>query len=278
MWKTTISQWIKSEIRAKLKENTHERWEESTTGKINPNKVALARVTDAIFKQKIPNSGKKYNVEMLVDVSGSMFVAGSGLCDAIKVAQELVSYFYWVIDVNVTFFNLLEYKKKGREVLRYDLSKWDSKLGNENFRQDVKIKAVDGRPQFVVDEEGNGNYNACAGNWEVCNIVSASERLESQDGNNMIIIIWDGAIHVDYFGESVMAWKDLHFSGQPVSKYGASNYVETVRRIQNNWVPILPICIGGSYYNNYFDNAKTVYDASECGHIILDFLNQFFKK
>lgn len=261
---------IKRELQRKLKNNTFLRTQESVSGKLNPNKVSMAKVTKKVFTEKVPNTWKAYNVELLVDVSGSMF--GGDLTTSMKTVKEIVAYFFGIINVNITFFDMCETPIKGIEALDLDVN-------NEyQFRTEMTKVSINGKPQYIraKNGEGDGSMMSSGWNWEVCNLVSAWERIQKKEGEKIIIMLWDGAISVDYFEEHKMIEADLHFAGQPVARYNAETYKATVDTIKASGVPILPMCIWGNYYNEYFDNAVRLNRVDEAWNLILNFFKEEF--
>ncbi len=269
-----MKQSTKRDLFALLKENSFERTEESSTGKINPNKIALAKVTDKVFKRSIPNTWKDYKVELLVDASGSMY--WDWMKEAVEVTQEIVRYFYWIISVNITFFNYLETKKRGREILSIDTSKLTGWAWNEElFSDNTTEVTIGGRTLFQKSSSG---FKSAYWNWEVCNLVNAWERIRKEEGEKVVIIIGDWAINTDRHSESTLIDGNYYIAGQPVAQYNSDTYKSTVERIEKDGVSILPLCIWGNYYKDYYSNAVTLRKVEEAGHLILDFFKKHFGK
>ena len=202
---------------------------------------------------------------------------------SIETVQEIIWYFFGIIDVNITFFDICETKMRGRDVLSIDtkpLSDWD--FCKSKFGSDITKVSINWKPQYIKTKDWDMSpswsrkMSSCGWNWEVCNLVSAWENIQKKDGEKVIIILGDWAIQVDYFSSSEMAEQDLHFAGQPASRYNNDTYKDTVDRIVNSGVPILPMCIWYNYYERYFDNAVGLSNPSQAGSLILDFFNKEF--
>jgi len=62
--------------RIKLKQlvelTTQKRWMPSTSGKLDMTKLAFAGLSDYLYLSPMPDTGKKYKADILLDVSGSM--------------------------------------------------------------------------------------------------------------------------------------------------------------------------------------------------------------
>lgn len=262
---------IKQEIKRKLRENYFERTRESTSWKLNTNKLWLSKVSKSIFLEKVPNTWKKYNVEILLDISGSM--SWSRIEGAHWVLKELIQYFLWVLDTSITLFNLLEYKVEQREMLKIKdsqgLVKADIVSIVEEFWKTIY------KEWEIEDKQTDYSYYW---NWEVCNLVGAFERLKNKDWDKIIILIGDWSLCIDdyRYKEDKLQEQNFYIAGQPIKKYNRETYKKTVDNILWEWVEILPICIWHHWYDKYFPNAKTVWDSNEVGELVLEFLNDKF--
>lgn len=262
-----MKEGIKRALHSVLKENAFERKRESVSWEINTNKVAMAKVSKSIFIEKVPNTGKKYTAELLVDASGSMW---RDMEKAIKVAKEIVSYFLGVIDLKITFFNVLEYKFQNREVLK--MKEWFDELEDycSSFEEDWKI-------EFRKWEWGKDWRESWLWNWEVCNLVTAFENIQKEwDSEKIIIMIWDGSLAIDYINEERLIEKNYYIAWQPISKYNEETYKSTVNRILSQGVKILPIELWGDFYKKYFPETFRVNRVEDTWEVVLKWLNKEF--
>lgn len=258
-----------------LKENSYWRKRESVSWKLNPNKLWLAKVSKRVFLEEVPNTWKSYTCELLVDASGSMVNWwDDNFKTAVETAKEIVSYFIWVIDINVTFFNVLEHKYRNRQVLQMGTS-------IEPFDKDVEDVEVDWKKIFI--EKDGSNYNSLCWNWEVCNLVNAFEELNKKtDTEKIVIIVGDGSIAMDSkngwwrWSESNLIDENYYIAGQPIKKYNTETYKATVDRALNNWIDILPITIWGDFYKDFFPETHSINNAEQVWELILSWLNEKF--
>lgn len=132
----------KAQLRIALQNNSAKRTKLSNKGTVVPSRLAHYQTSDLIYCEPIPNTGKDYIVDILIDVSGSMFPDSNNpkwrMFWAINSAKELVRLLYWIVDFRIILFwkwfksistnELLSYKDE--DLLSHE---WCIKLFHSNY-------------------------------------------------------------------------------------------------------------------------------------------------
>lgn len=261
-------QMLQFKLQSILKNNSIKRVKLATTGKIVPSRMAHYKTSNLLFSQPIPNTWKKYKCDFLLDVSGSM--NWTKIVNAVKVLQEMIRLFYWIIDFRITCFGLWDYPMTAREILSIDTNK----LGN-NFHY-----IFDRKLEINTDADWYDNFTVRYEKWtrstsdNTClTQVLAKTWLNIKDetGEKFIVLItdWEEWIRVTNPEKTKICWLDI-------KKYNWENHKQIKKEIENNWINILPIWIWQWDLAQHYDNFVLVDNPEEIYWPVLQFIEKNF--
>lgn len=270
-----------------FRDNLYERNILSKTGSVNFNRLGMAKTSKYIFNKKEETKGYKYNVELLLDASGSMYYngrLGSSALALYMIYQALKK----LVNVNITLFNYTEYKikddndiflktirdtiKQNNNISSVDTRDLTNKLAELKlpvFEEITAYKNKNNKKTYILTDKEKLRYNlneneyegftfdAMAGNYDITNIINTINSLKKQKGGKIIIIISDGRPHLDY--HSVTGEYDLFLSGNNIKDWAISgaewkNKLNEI--INNNQIKLISIGLKteepARYYNNFY--------------------------
>lgn len=257
---------LQEEIRRTLKMNSTERTELSTSWKLDSKRLAFVETSPFLFTQKKAGTWKKYNLEIVIDVSSSMY-NGTSMPWAIEAAQELIKLFYWVIDFDIYVFWLIARKVSPKYILSLDVEKLKG-YGHcvSEFRRwcdIVKINWVD----EMVEMEG-GSASTDYGTSELQAVINSVNRLKSKEWEGLTILIWDG-------GHNDISWHEGNLDGLPTDEYNRHTRVDKITEAEGNGANILPIAIGYDHFSDYKDG-KYIKEIKDLFPIVIEYISDKF--
>ena len=92
-----------------LQNNVAKKTRLSNKGTIVPSRLAHYKTSELLYSEPIPNTGKQYSADILIDVSWSMFPDektwnNNRIIGAINSAKELVKLLYNIVDFRIVLF------------------------------------------------------------------------------------------------------------------------------------------------------------------------------
>lgn len=284
-----------------FRDNLYQRKVVSKRWKIRFSSLYKHKVSPKIFERKADTWGKKYNIELLIDMSGSMYKHNRAK-PAIVAAANLAELLWPVSDLNIRMFNYLEKEINYVEMMHMK-QMTDKDISEEMFEKSFKLLPIDkslhvvGTPEKNLDIERNEDQvsdmwypkkragtragQAGAGNREICSIVNAAESLSQKQGHKFIIIILDGNISIDYHSEYKRKDMNLHIAGKSTVRYNEENYRDLIKRYEKNWYNILAIGIWNDVLYNikkFFTHHTIVYEPEEIYGEIVRYFEKFTHK
>lgn len=271
----------KHRLKTILKDNMNRRSILSKKGSLRGNRLHAYSTSDRLFWKRLENSWRRYNLEILFDASGSMaHWHGEGKNSAfykwIQVVQNLVKLFDWVIDINLTFYNLREWNLTTKEILKFDLDRISWVYSTFDYMWEHDINVVDNH--FTHVKKG-WSESAAQGNWEICNLRNGFERLDKKQWDKIMIIVWDGEMHIDWYDDHQLVRDNYYVAWQSCKKYNPKTAREVCQHIEKNWVSLLGVWIGRRANFNYITNHTTINknQVDDIYGIVFDFLKKVIK-
>jgi hypothetical protein len=256
-------QLLQFQLANKLKANAEKKVKLSNKGTLVPWRLAHHRTSKLLFSQPMPNTGKKYKCEFLLDVSGSMW--RREMKPAIETLQNLIKLFYWIIDFKITCFGNGSYPMSAREILSINLDKfwnnWSEQCRDyscELFNRPMSLQTFNWEEHLIPFEGGEKSVGWFT--WWIWAVAKAGADLIAEDWERFVVIITDGWDNQYYPDDD----RNLFVCWAPVNTYNKYTYVETEEELNANWINILPIWIGGNrprYKNSIsLDNPEDIYE------------------
>ena len=271
-------QSAKFRLKTILKDNMNRRSVVSKKWNLRWQRLHAFKTSDRLFSKRLESSWKRYNLEIVFDASGSMAFQNwewihSAFYRWIMMVQNLVKLFDWVIDINLTFFNLKEWTLTTKQILKFDLSSVDDidKCFDYMWKRDM---VIDENWHFI--HKSWWKMNSSWGNREIINIQNAANRLYKKNWEKIIIILWDWNMHVDYHAESDMKKANNYICWQSVRKYNSKTANEVCKHIEKNWVHLLWIWL--DMHLRYIPNNIRISSADEIYEKAFNFLKESLKK
>lgn len=249
-------QILQFQLKNKLKNNMELKRQLAPEWRLEPSRLAHYKTSNLLFSQPIPNTGKEYKCEFLLDVSGSMW--WDSLPKAVRVLQNLIKLFYWIIDFKITCFWNGSYTVSPREILSIDTKAWlnsDSnkqyRIARNKFERRFTIREFNWETHFISHE--NWEYDVSWGTYWIWAVYRAGQELAEETGERFIVLITDGIDCISSYAK-YMCWapsKGLRY--------------ETIEEeLAENWINLLPIWIEGTstrWKNSIeLDNTEDVYN------------------
>lgn len=193
-------QMASAKLKRILRDNLYTRNVETTTGKLNFLALHKYKTSRKLFTRPQERAGKKYNVELLLDNSGSMYQQEYA-APAFEAAHYLCQLFGPLTDMNVTLFNYGEHTMNWKNFHKEFVDKehkqntYHWKYGDRKVGEDMyNIERV---PDPSNTDGYEQTYKAAAGNWEISTILGARHRLLQKQGEKIIFILLDGHPNLD---------------------------------------------------------------------------------
>ena len=272
----------KHKLKTILKDNMNRRSVLSKKWTIRWTRLHAFSTSDRLFSKRLENSWRRYNLEILFDASGSMAHwhwtwRESAFYKWIQIVQNLVKLFDWVIDINLTFYNLREWQLTTKQILKFDLDKVSSidDCFKYQWMNDIRLKWW----RFVENKDSHNNLSSCQWNWEICNLRNWFERLDKKQWDKIMIIVWDWTMHIDHFDDNDMINNNYYICWQSVKKYNPKTAKEVCQHIEKNWVSLLWVWIWKDADFNYITNNTKINKNSvdDIYGIVFDFLKKVIK-
>lgn len=275
---------VKFKLKQALQNNSAKRVKLATSGKISPSRLAHYQTSKLLYTQPIPDTGKEYKCDIIIDVSGSMHKeinwGADRIWPAIESAQNLVKLFHWIVD-----FRILVFANGYRQISsNYLLS-----LRREDLMDVYEfIKHLSCPMRVVVSSEGKRNlipaewweHKFYVWTWVPAVLKASIDSLSSVKWEWFIILISDWDDRMDEFwwcatGEELSAYVDEVW-WVDVLKYCPERYPELIKEAEDAGVNILPIGIDISLDN--FKDYVRISDASDVYEEVITFIDTKFNK
>ena len=242
---------LKFKLQQTLQNNIATRRKLSTTWRIEPSRLAHYKTSKNLYSQPIPNTGKKYKCDLLLDVSNSMY--DHRMNDALKSVQNLIKLFHGIVDFRVVVFWNGFYQMSVNEIL--------SITPDKSY---MEYKAIFGRATDIkIDKQGKKNITPCEGGtlttdygtWWPAVIGHSYETMLSEDGERFIIFITDGQDCMHPFssaesGSSLSSYIDK-MCWMDVRQWSPENYPTILSTLKDEGINILPIGIDINISKNF---------------------------
>ena len=267
-----------------LKANTEKKRKLSNRGSLEPSRLAHHKTSELIFSEPIPNTGKKYKCELLLDVSYSMY--GEQLIRAVEVLQNLIRLFYGVIDFKITCFGNGSYPMSARQALSINVQKMKDILRKEGrhdcfeyqgniFNRTVKLISK-GNQEILINFDGPWDGLLNDSTWWVWAVWNALQNMDNENWERFIVLITDWEDN----GFSQKGWDDTKeyiACGVSYDKFNTKNYRQFVEQYKSKWIEVLPIGIDWIFWlDNVYDNFISVRNASDIYEQVIQFIDSHF--
>lgn len=288
-------------IKRIFRDNLFERVVESKRGKLNFSALHKHKTSTRIFSKPQATWWKKYNIEILLDMSGSMR-QDNRFYNSLQTCAKICGLLWPVADVSVAMFNYIEERLSRKDLVlkskesRRDLIKqymedlmFDTLVINGKAHiikqiwpreeQDYNEKECIKRG-YPWDWEWSFSYLAAAGNWEICNIINAAERLKNKEWHKFIIVILDWEPNLDMHEWWRIEDMHLHIAWQSTAKYHEWNYRDTIVSLERQWYNILGIWLWdwARWVKNYFPKNILLYEPNDVYGVLVNYFEKFTHK
>ena len=229
-----------------LKANSLKRKKLSTYWKIEPSRLAHYKTSNYIYSEPIPNTGKKYTCEILLDVSASM-LSGRRINNALLTCQNLIKLFNWIIDFKITCFWLGSFSLSNNEILSIDSNKIDNfEYFNKVFQRKLVVVNINWKKSYITKYEWEGENTD---NWTLTTpaLANAWLNLINREWDKFIVLITDWAENLP----SIIQYDMINWIS--TNKYNKHTHRELVKFLRKNNINILPIWIGSTCLDKYYD-------------------------
>lgn len=288
-------------IKRIFRDNLFERTVESKRGKLNFSALHKHKTSTRIFSKPQATWWKKYNIEILLDTSGSM-QSDNRFYHSLQTCAKICELLWPVADVSVAMFNYVEERLARKDlILKSKEREWDL---YKQYMDDPRFDtlAIDGKAYIVKqtwpkqtyeydrgecinrwypwNREWYFSYYAASGNWEICNIVNAAERLKNKEWHKFIIVILDWQPNLDEHRWWRMKDMHLHIAWQSTMKYHRGNYRDTIVSLERQWYNILGIWLWdwAEWIRDYFPKNILLYKPDDVYGILVDYFEKFTHK
>lgn len=270
---------LRFKLQQALQNNSERRTKLATTWKIVPSRLAHYKTSKLLYAQPIPDSGKKYKCDILLDISWSMYnISDRPIKEAIRSVQNLISLFHWIIDFRIIgFWNWF---------VQFPINRILSIDTNREYEFDDWAQLLSSSFWVFKDKDWNRNlvpmegwaYQNFAWTWWPAVLWQSIEHLKSINWNKFIVFITDWRDALDRFWCSTTGYEAKEYIDQicwvPIDKYCPENYSNILEEANNNDICILPIWINIALHNfrNYIDisSADQIYEET------INFINKNF--
>lgn len=254
---------LQEKLKSMLKHNSFERTELATTWKIKPSRLAHHKVSNLIFEQKKLNTGKKYNVELLLDISNSMY--WQKFERWLETLQKLVKLFYGVIDFNIHCFSTIEKRLSPKYVLSLNSKDFDYGI------VDVKWEWVKINWQETIMDKEDGTIRTSYGTWEVNAVMNAVDRLKAKQWEGLIILIGDGQMERWH-----VWWDEHHVMGRSTKVVNMSTAKGIVKQLEESGNKILALWMRTDDFSGTYSNSENIEDLDNVYPAVIDFIRSNF--
>ena len=286
-------------IKRIFRDNLYKREVESKRGKLNFSALYKHKVSNKVFKKPQTNWGKQYNIEILLDTSGSM-QSDNRFYKSMQVCARLCELLWPVANVWVATFNYIEERMSWKEMI-IKAQEPRSKLEDE-YMDETRYKTlnINGSAYIVKNTDDNPYYidydawecldhwfpasrawtlwsRACSGNREICNIVNAAERLKNFEWHKFIIVILDWLPNLDHHYGSRNKDMNTHIAWQSILRYTKDNYREKIMSLERQWYNVLAIWLWSwaDGIKTYFPKNFLLYKPDDVYGIIVEYFEKF---
>lgn len=249
-----------------LQNNMEVKRQLSKEWRLEPSRLAHKDTSPFIFSQKVPNTGKKYKCDFLLDVSSSMFwgIENATIIVAVKALKELIAVFSWVVDFRVIAYGSWFKSFSPNQIL-------SAKCTNDDLRRlfNVPMEQIDiGGLHTVIPWEG-GSIGLCGWTEWTAALKSSIDELKAESWDKFIITLtdWDWS----YWGQSYWGVSPLTLDDMP----------SIITDWESEWIRMMPIEIGsGSLWNYFSDVLRLRSDGGTDGLYdgVINFINTNFNK
>jgi len=236
----------KQKLKTILKDNMNRRSVISKKWIIKWTRLHAFSTSDRLFSKRLENSWKTYNLEILFDASGSMAHwhwtgSRSAFYNWIQVIQNLVKLFNWVIDINLTFFNLKEWTMTTKEILKLDVEPFIDTNTCFDFMW-VNNLTVDSN-NHIVESKWRWELSWAEWNYEITSIQNAYLRLQKKKWEKLLIVVWDWQMRCDSFDTQELIDWNYYIAWQSLKKFNPYTANEICKHIMKNSVHLFWIWI-----------------------------------
>lgn len=246
----------------------------STSGKVNFNRLGMHKTSKNLFsKPDGSEKGNRYNIEILLDDSGSMY--NTRATEAHLACYNIIRALKSLTNLGLTLFNYTETR-----VNINDFTPTSHKLDNiSEAKNGFYYSVKKGDTETIVSGKPS-DYNSYdtkyGGNWEIVNLLNAINRLNKEKGEKIVIMLCDGCPSLD--DHDVRKDQNLIIAGVNTKYYTRDVYASQVKKMLGDNIKIITIGIGTNspeaYYPNFYlcDNPNNIYS------ILVESLTKTIKK
>lgn len=228
-----------------LQNNMQKKTRLASTGRLEPSRIAHYKTSKLLFTQPVPNTGKKYKCEFLLDVSWSM--SGSRIQLAVKSLKELIKLFYWIIDFKITCFANGVYTMSALEFMSIEADKlrssdyfeeklcWGWALPRKIWWETYLVRTLEQQ----TERDFSWATALAAALW------NAFISLDGEEGEKFVVLLTDGWDNM---------WSYNYIGNAPCSIYNSSTIKTFVNDWKEKWIEVLPIWIN-TRMTHLFDNS-----------------------
>lgn len=276
---------LKFKLQQALQNNVAKRRKLATSWRIEPSRLAHYKTSKLLYSQPIPDTGKEYKYDIMLDVSASMHKDWSWggkhrIWKAIEATQNLIKLFHWVIDFRILVFWAWFTQMSVNQILSITPEK--IRDINDYFRllgwPMKKVKTKEWKRNLIPLES---DWQPMAyWTWWPAVLWHSIQSMASEKWEKFMVFITDWEDVLQRFGWDRW-WRDLDWvldeiCWVDVKKYCPENYPKIIDEIKENDLSILPIWIDIEL--QHFPNGVEINDASEIYEKTINFIEDNFNK
>lgn len=252
-----------------LKDATYDRKVLAKSGNMNFNRLAMHKSSKYLFTKPQAQQSRKYHVELLLDASGSMWgnmfrpSCIKEACQAVEKTAKLIGPY---TDLNITLFNYLETTVPWKE---FEAEKYMEEdmygkyaaihQGEREIIVDFKHKELYPGAKVEIDE-------SLGGNWEMCNIINAVDRLKQKDGKRVLLIFLDGSPNLDDHDTDE---DNVFVAGQSVLQNPRDKYHEKIESFMAQGITVIAYGIMTERPEQYYPNFYLIEDPDKMYEVLI---------
>jgi cobalamin biosynthesis protein CobT len=264
-----------------LKDNMYDRFvSNKKTGILDNRKLHKVNITNKLFKKRMERKGKKYEITILVDGSGSM-------CDGkhrdanLSVCQLAKSLDKTKLDFQIKLFHsdlvpLKSFKEK------VDINKLKDRISEEYDGGDrsllmhgkTTLYSPHAHKNEYKDIEGNedNDYSVMAGNFDGYWISTVTKELLKRGGQQIVIVLSDGRPSHDYGDFGIPNTNKKYLEDYPLK--------EVVAQAIRDGIIFLGIGLHTDIVEHFYPEKNTIVlcDLDDLFGSIIDKLNTLIKR
>lgn len=246
----------------------------STSGRVNFNRLGMHKTSKNLFSRPDGSEkGNKYNIEILLDDSGSMY--NDRAEQAHLACYNIIRALKSLTNLNLTLFNYTETR-----VNINDFTPTSHKLcGISQARKEYYYSVKEGDVETIISAQPS-NYDNCeskyGGNWEIVNLLNAVNRLNKEKGEKIVIMLCDGCPSLD--DHNVRKDKNLIIAGVNTKYYTRDVYASQVKKMLGDKIKMITIGIGTNSPEAYYPNFYLCDDPNNIYSILVESLTKTIKK